>query len=166
MELLLHQLKDNLSQAVELYEDLLEVAKVKQQAIICADLDGLEQAIEAERRLVNAASRLENTRQRIHAAIARQMGIAPADLKLERLYKSWPFHDTSGLEAAHARLKDILRDLKQVADANAYIADVSLKLLKDIRRAVFQTSNEEPIYQPTGVVNSTPQEVAIVDVAG
>lgn len=166
MELLLHQLEDNLNQAVELYEDLLQITRGKQEAIVCADLDGLEQALHAERELIDSASRLESLRQRLHYAISRQLGIAPEELKLSRLYTQWPFHDTSGLQEAHSRLKTILQELKHLSDTNQYLADISLKLVKEIRNAVFHSSEEDPCYGRTGLVQSVPQDRLLVDVAG
>jgi hypothetical protein len=166
MELLLNQLEDNIARAITLYEDLLQVTREKQEAIICADLDGLEEALNAERELIGDAARLETSRQRIHLAIARQIGIAPDELKLSRLYDAWPFHDTSRLKSAHTHLKEILQELKRVSESSIYLADISLKLIKEIRQAVFQCPQEEATYGYTGTRQEIHAEMALVDVAG
>ena len=166
MELLLHQLERTLSQAAEIYEDLVLVSRSKQEAIIGADLEGLELAVKAEGDLIEAAQREENLRLRVHQAIARQMRIAPEDLNIEKLIESWTFYDTSSLEKAHTRLKTTIGELKTITEANSYLADSSLKLLNEIRRAVLQPSEEQTYYGSHGAVETAATELALVDVAG
>lgn len=166
MEFLLRQLEETLNQAADLYGDILSVGQAKQEAIVHADIDGLEQALQAESELLEAAGRLEAQRLRIHQTAARQMGIRPEALTMGKLIQSWAFQDTSGLETAYARLKGILKEVRKITDANAILADTSLKLLNEIRGAVFQTSREETFYGHQGAVQHHATERALVDIAG
>jgi len=167
MELLIHQLEENFSQAAEVYEDMVTVARRKQESILCADIDELEHAVREEAYLIQDAQRIENVRQRIHYAVATQMGVRIADLNVEKLIQTWTFHDTSRLEDAHRRLKAVVDELKKVTDMNAYLADTSLRLLNEMRRSIFQTP-EDPVYSHKGAVDMMPLEsgLVLVDVAG
>ena len=167
MELLIHQLEENFSQAAEVYEDMITVARRKQESILCADIDELEQAVREEEHLIQDAQRIENIRQRIHQAVSTQMGVRIADLNIEKFIQTWTFHDTSRLEDAHRRLKAVVDELKEVTDMNAYLADTSLRLLNEMRRSIFQTP-EDPVYSHNGAVDMMPAErgLALVDVAG
>jgi len=166
MELLLHQLEENLSQAVEVYEDLLEVARSKQEAIVCADIDWLEQTVKAEAELIETAQRVENVRLRIHHALAWQMRLAPDELNIEKLMASWTFHETTGLKKVHARLKAVVGELKAVTAMNNYLADTSLKLLNEIRRAVLRPGEDQTFYGRSGELEQPAHELMLVDVAG
>jgi hypothetical protein len=167
MELLIHQLEENFSQAAEVYEDMVTVARRKQESILCADIDELEQAVREEAYLIQDAQRIENIRQRIHLAVSTQMGVRIADLNIEKLIQTWTFHETSRLEDAHRRLKAVVDELKEVTDMNAYLADTSLRLLNEMRRSIFQTP-EDPVYSHSGAIDMMPVEsgLALVDVAG
>jgi len=166
MELLLHQLEQNLSQAAEVSEDLLAVSRSKQEAILCADIEGLEQAVTAEAQLIEAAQRTESVRLRIHHAIALQVGIAPEELNLDKLVQSWTFHDTTGIEMAHARLKAVVEELRTVTGMNNHLADISLKLIGDLRRAVLPSADEQTYYGRHGEVEDPAHGLALVDLAG
>jgi len=166
MELLLHQLEQNLSQAAEAYEDLLAVSRSKQEAILCADIEGLEQAVAAEAQLIEAAQRTENVRLRIHHAIALQMGTTPEELNVEKLLQSWTFHDTTGIEKAHARLKAVVEELKTVTERINHLADVSLKLIGDLQRAVLPSADEQTYYGRHGELENPAHALALVDLAG
>jgi hypothetical protein len=166
MELLLHQLEQNLSQTVEVYEDLLEVSRSKQEAIVCADIEWLEQTVKAEGELIETAQRVETVRLRIHYAIAYQMGIAPEELNIEKLMGSWAFHETACLKKVHGRLKAVIEELKAVNAMNNYLADTSLKLLNELRRAVLRPGEDQTFYGRSGEVEHPAHELMLVDVAG
>ena len=167
MELLIHQLEENFTQAADVYEDMVIVARRKQESILCADIEELEHAVREEAYLIQDAQRIENVRQRIHHAISTQMGVRVADLNVEKLIQAWTFHDTSRREDAHGRLKAVVEELRKVTDMNAHLADTSLRLLNEMRRSIFQTP-EDPVYSHNGAVDMLPAEsvLALVDVAG
>lgn len=138
-----------LEKQAELYELLLEAAKLKTPVLVKNDVNQLNGMIQKERKLLVQAERLEQMRmQHAHAYFQTIGVIRYKGGKISDMIRTVTSpHDKMKLTSLHARLTSLLGELQRVNKLNQDLALQSLKFIDYSIDLVLEDPNEEITYQ-------------------
>jgi len=133
------------------YDELLERAQAKREAIVQGDIARLDAAIAAEEYLLIRLGSLEQQRERLIETLAGELGDPPGQLSLSAI--AWrdkgQRERMRALQAAFGRTLDSVR---QVNEVNAQLLDMHLAYVQEMLDAATQT-----VSTPTYCIDGSPE---------
>ena len=157
MSEVLQNLNNNLRQQVTLYEELNDLEREKQKALIKNDLLEIELITARQEPLILGASRLEKVRLLWAEHIGRDFGKAPEDLTLAELAEHFPI-----LEEVRLDLDRVVGQLQEIHELNAQLLQQGMKVVEFT--AGMLTHQEKNIYsRPSKKQNEGNQNLHLLD---
>jgi len=120
----LQNLNENLKRQVTLYEELNDLEREKQKALIKNNLQEIELITARQEPLLLGASRLEKERLLWAEHIGRDLGKAPEDLTLAELAEHFPV-----LEGVRLDLDRAVGQLQEIHEINAQLLQQAMKVV-------------------------------------
>ncbi len=120
----LQNLNENLKRQVTLYEELNDLEREKQKALIKNNLQEIELITARQEPLLLGASRLEKERLLWAEHIGRDLGKAPEDLTLAELAEHFPV-----LEGVRLDLDRVVGQLQEIHEINAQLLQQAMKVV-------------------------------------
>ncbi len=164
---LLGRLVSTLVADLEVYRDLLDLARKKQNLVVKGDLVALEGLVEVEEALVQRAGRLEGERQEITLGLARAWGLPADALTLSDIEKrcrgdSDPATQEAGtrLGEIHAELKGLLEELHERNQENMQLLKRAMSV---VRFSLQHLLPDGAVYAPGGDRRYTSEVPRTVD---
>ncbi|MFZ3131602.1 MAG: flagellar export chaperone FlgN [Desulfosporosinus sp.] len=124
MSEVLQNLNENLKRQVTLYEELYELEREKQKALIRNNLQEIELITARQESLLLGVSRLEKERQLWAEQIGRDLGKAPEDLTLAELAELFPV-----LEGVRLDLDRVVGQLQEIHEINTQLLQQAMKVV-------------------------------------
>ena len=121
----LQNLNENLKRQVTLYEELNDLEREKQKALIKNDFQEIELITARQESLLLSASRLEKERLLWAEHIGRDLGKAPEDLTLAELAEHFPI-----LEGVRLDLDRVVGLLQEIHGVNAQLLQQAMKVVE------------------------------------
>jgi len=121
----LQSLNDNLKQQVAIYEELNELEREKQKALIKNNLQEIELITAGQEPLLLGASRLEKERLLWAEQIGRDLGKACEDLTLAELAVHFPL-----LEEVRLELDRVVGQLQEIHEINSQLLQQGMKVVE------------------------------------
>lgn len=125
MSEVLQNLNENLKRQVILYEELNDLEREKQKALIKNNLQEIELITARQEPLLLGASRLEKERLLWAEHIGRDLGKAPEDLTLAELAEHFPV-----LEGVRLELDLVVGSLQEIHEINAQLLQQAMKVVE------------------------------------
>lgn len=135
----LNHLAAVMSTEAELTEQLVEVLKRQQEALVKTDATGIASAIEVQEELLLPIEGLEQERQRLTKEVWAEIGSRPTEdeqVNLSMLLSHLEKADAEELSSAGGRLRAAISDVMSVNEANRYLIDHSRKFVRETFRIV------------------------------
>lgn len=117
-------LQNNLKKQVGVYNELKELADLKQKALVANHLQELEAVTVREEQLLMEASRLDKERLLWADQVAKAMGKAAEELTLSELVVKYP-----ELQSVNQELENVVTDLKDVHELNTQLLQQAMKIV-------------------------------------
>lgn len=124
MSEVLQNLNENLKRQVTLYEELNDLEREKQKALIENNLQQIELLTARQEPLLLDASRLEKERLLWGEQIGRELGKAPEDLTLAELAEHFPV-----LEEVRLDLDRVVSRLQEIHAINTQLLQQAMKIV-------------------------------------
>lgn len=121
----LQNLNENLKRQVELYEELNELERKKQKALLKNNLQEIDSITARQEPLLLGASGLEKERLRWAEHIGRDFGRAPEDLTLAELAEHFPL-----LEGVRLDLDRVVGQLQEIHQINTQLLQQGIKVVE------------------------------------
>jgi len=137
-----------------LYEELLGVARRKQEHLIHNDIAALGQDLTQEEPVIRKIERLESERQRVHRECCLTLGLAQETRRVEDILPLLPQPIGRDLRRWRDRLCAILDDLREVNTTNVALISTSLDIIEGALQAVFGVENPAEAYDACGAKTS------------
>ena len=121
----LQNLNENLKRQVTLYEELNDLEREKQKALIKNNLQQIELITTRQEPLLLGASRLEKERLLWAEHIGRDLGKAPEDLTLVELAEHFPV-----LEGVRLNLDRVVGQLQEIHAINTQLLQQAMRVVE------------------------------------
>lgn len=129
----------------DVYGRLLSLAHEKQEALVHNDLAAVEAAVAGEEKLVVQVGKLEERRNQLVEALARELGLDQQQLSISRLAEAGLGH-VAELQGVADELSRVLAELTRVNEQNHQLLQQSLKYL-EFTINLLAGQEELPVYQ-------------------
>ncbi len=163
MQNCLNSLTMNMEQQKIVYEDLLRLAKKKQEAITRGDVNELDYVVEGESLLLMKLSDIECERRNIIEATSDACGV-PAE---KLTFKNWPKSEKSEknhIKALQKSFLNVLDEIHEVNGVNQHLIEIHLNYIKHVvEEAVLSVKTNS--YEVNGTIKkSNESEPRLVDI--
>lgn len=128
-------LLSDLQQLLRLHERLLELARLRQQAMIARQVEAIEQLMSDELAVAQAVQEAENRRRITMLRVGAELGRRPAEMagvKLEQLAEWLPEDDGRALLDVQRRLKETVKSIRQINRAMMMLAQRCLPWFEEL----------------------------------
>lgn len=124
MSQVLNNLEDNLRQQVRLYQQLNDLEKEKQKALIDNNLQEIEKITAQEEKLILEANHLERERLLWAEQIGKEVGKPVEELTLMDLAEQFPV-----LDGVRKDLDQVVTDLQDIHRINTQLLNQAMKIV-------------------------------------
>jgi len=148
-----------LTEEVNLYGQLSELLKNKQDAIIIGDIEKLRSCLQDEQPITQDALILADRRKDCVAILSQMYKMDESDLKLKTIINIAPPKYSINLMNLKYRIKDNLDLITKINRENSYLLNFSIKHVKGLVH-IFLMADEESskIYDMDGILSSPEKE--------
>jgi flagellar biosynthesis/type III secretory pathway chaperone len=131
-----------LKQQLKEYENLLELAKQKQAALIINEIESLENINQAEHKCILGATKLENKRLQIIQSLKEVFGSKVETYSLKEMAKvaSEPYQGE--LDNVYQELNIVVEELHKINQENANLIEQALKIVNYTINTIAQSERE------------------------
>lgn len=133
-----------------IHREMLDVAEVKQNAIIHGDLEKLEKAVADEKSIVARIEEEEKKRLAVMPLVRNGLGIGPDVEKLADVIVLMPEPERSRMTKVRDELKDVLEKAQIKTRHNSELLKASLEHVESFLRAVSDAVTQDNNYKRDG----------------
>lgn len=117
-----------LSLEKQLYEELTELAKAKQQVIIDNDVDKLTGYLSDEEQLIKEIEDIERKRRQVVVKLCTKLDISDKELSFSKLREYLDEQAKTQLDEFKTSLLEVLEELLSVNETNRMLVEEAMKL--------------------------------------
>lgn len=143
-------LEATLTRQIGLHRSMLEIANTKRENIIKGDLEGLEQTVLAEKKLVAEIEDEEKKRLAIMPMVQRGLDMPDSADKLADLIERLPEPEKTALSRVRTELRDVIEECRRKTRHNAELLKASLEHVDSFLKAVSEAVAPEVNYKRDG----------------
>lgn|GEM_PF-862066 len=154
----LDRVTDILTLQLELYGQLLEIARNKRDQVIANRVDLLEQTVQREANLVSQIERLEAERSVAMMSVCEDLGLDPEETTISVLADKLPPEESARLLKLRDSVLSTLDELASLNKVNERLIKDSLRLINFSLGLYFPDDEENTIYDPNTQGGQTVKE--------
>ncbi|MDR4509194.1 MAG: flagellar protein FlgN [Candidatus Brocadiaceae bacterium] len=161
------KLLDDLIETIErmsvVYNELVDVARIKKTCLIKGSIEELERLIFREKNQTEMAQLLEEKRRNIIQCYCNEQDVQEKNITMENLLNGMDKETRKKVQEKIVALKASLRQLKELNEANATLTNYSLDITTDIMKMFFPPMQQNSIYAQTGKMQGYELSRVLVD---
>lgn len=139
---------DEMNKLIDIYTEILDVAKQKQEYIVLSDTEGLNECVRKERILLKPAETAAQCRQDAVNALACALG--KKELNTQDILEACNSEMGAAFKHVWRELSRVLREVAKINESNQSLLDIQLSCVNMMLGAYMHDSQLNNIYGDTG----------------
>lgn len=153
----LNSLDNNLRKQLDYYQQLAELEKDKQQALVQNEIQEIDRITAQEEKILFEVSHLENERLNWAGFFAKETGKKAEEITLADLEQTYP-----QLAEVHRELETVITELRELHETNTKLLQNAVKLVNFTMQAL--TNEKQTTYtKPTNKDGQTQSTLNLFD---
>ncbi len=136
----------------EIYDEILRLGEEKKQIIINGDIDKLEKMTKREHALIASLMKLEEIRDKIITQLMKETGLTSVNV-LDDIIRIVDLESREKLESTKRRLGNLMKDVKDVNEANGSLIQQSLDMIEFNVNLITSIGDRETNYSGKAGIN-------------
>ncbi len=163
MKILVEELREVLSEELNMYEEMLELTLKKTDIITSGKINDLDSITHMENSLILRLGKLEDRREKIVNSIQKQLGTEDASTITDLLNQIDDTNDTKQeINGITTKLSNVLNTLKEKNDLNGLLIKDTLEYI-ELNINLFTNASERGIYNNKVQKEDTSQKFSLFD---
>ncbi|TVM00953.1 MAG: hypothetical protein CV087_11750 [Candidatus Brocadia sp. WS118] len=163
MTLWLDELIETFERLNATYDELLEIAKIKQRCLVSGNLEELEMFLYREKNHVEIAQLLEEKRDTIIKKYCQAHRKEAENITIKSLIHEMDNFHREKVCSLLDNLTHSIRQLQELNQANVTLIHYSLEITEDIMRIFCPSAFQYPVYQHTGKRQDNKLPMILID---
>lgn len=163
MKILVEELREVLSEELNMYEEMLELTLKKTDIITSGKINDLDSITHMENSLILRLGKLEDRREKIVNSIQKQLGTEDTSTITDLLNQIDDTNDTKQeINGITTKLSKVLNTLKEKNDLNGLLIKDTLEYI-ELNINLFTNASERGIYNNKVQKEDTSQKFSLFD---
>lgn len=163
LEKILNDIANVLNCEHELYEQLLEMSKVKTHFIVEGKVTDLEKMVKVEQTFLLELAKLEGTREKLIDDLAVKIGCKPEEVTLSSLITTAAQNQKAMLEGLHSKITDTMKQVTETNELNSKLIKNSLDYINFTMGILTSSGTEDNNYDTKASIK-TPKSRSLFDI--
>ncbi|MDH7604996.1 MAG: flagellar export chaperone FlgN [Melioribacter sp.] len=133
----IEELTDSIERQKKNFDDLLEVVKIKKEALLKNDMSLLDKAVDDEQKLLSAITKEEKERKKLTFEYAKENSIQLKNGSIEELINSLPNKNLDRIKEKRDAIKSRAAEIIKLNSHITVLVNVSRNIIRDTILTVF-----------------------------